>query len=30
MGQVLSLPMLLIGIGLVAWAATRRDNPLRP
>lgn len=30
MGQVLSLPMLVIGIGLVAWAATRRDNPLRP
>lgn len=30
MGQVLSLPMLLIGLGLVAWAATRRENPLRP
>lgn len=30
MGQLLSLPMLLIGLGLVLFALTRRDNPLRP
>lgn len=30
MGQVLSLPMLLIGLGLVVYALSRRDNPLRP
>lgn len=30
LGQVLSLPMLIIGIGLVAYALTRRENPIRP
>ncbi|WP_325166888.1 prolipoprotein diacylglyceryl transferase [Devosia rhizoryzae] len=29
-GQLLSLPILLGGIILVAYAATRRENPLRP
>ena len=30
MGQVLSLPILLGGLILVIYAATRRENPLRP
>ena len=30
MGQVLSLPILLAGLVLVAYAASRRENPLRP
>jgi phosphatidylglycerol:prolipoprotein diacylglycerol transferase len=30
MGQVLSLPILLGGLVLVLFAASRRDNPLRP
>lgn len=30
MGQLLSLPMLVIGLGLVAFALSRRENPLRP
>lgn len=30
MGQVLSLPILVGGLVLVAYALSRRDNPLRP
>ena len=30
MGMMLSLPILLAGLVLVAYAVTRRENPLRP
>lgn len=30
MGQILSLPILVGGIGLVIYALSRRENPLRP
>ncbi len=30
MGQLLSLPILVAGLILVTYAATRRENPLRP